>query len=95
VEKSIWVNREKPEETTENELPWPTNGGPLGCLIGAMSGLLLGAFLGTTLLIPLRTLALVCTVVMTIALAVAGWKIGRGIFHEYTPPKPRRRFKRE
>jgi predicted lipid-binding transport protein (Tim44 family) len=85
----------EPAGEARSDPPWPTNGGPLGCLIGTMTGLLLGAFLGTTLLIPYRFLGIVLTVVFTLGLAVAGWKIGRSIFREYTPPKPRRRFKKE
>ncbi len=76
-----------------NEPPWPTNGGPLGCLIGSMSGLLIGAFLGTTLLIPYRVTGIVLTVLLTFILAVLGWKIGRGVFREYAPPTSRRRLR--
>jgi hypothetical protein len=72
------------------EQDWPTNGGPLGCLLGALAGFLLGGFLGTTLLIFERPIALVLTVVLTMGLAIAGWQIGRSIFREYKPAKPRR-----
>lgn len=78
------------EQRQREEQDWPTNGGPLGCLLGALAGFLLGGFLGTTLLIFDRPIALVLTVLLTIGLAVAGWKIGRSIFREYKPPKPRR-----
>ena len=73
-----------------DEQDWPTNGGPLGCLLGALAGFLAGGFLGTTLLIFDRPIALALTVVLTIGLAIAGWKIGRSIFREYKAPKPRR-----
>ena len=73
------------------ETPWPTNGGPLGCLIGLLAGLLLGAFLGTTLFAFDRLIGIPLTMVFAVALAIVGWKIGRRIFREYKPPKPRRR----
>lgn len=76
------------------EPPWPTNGGPLGCLLGAIAGVLLGGFLGTTLLIFQRPIAIVLTVVLMIGLAVAGWQIGRRVFKEYKPPNVRQRPKR-
>ena len=79
-----------PGTRQRTEQDWPTNGGPLGCLLGALAGFLAGGFLGTTLLIFERPIALVLTVVLTIGLAVAGWQIGRSIFREYKPPKPRR-----
>lgn len=84
----------EPASMPPAETPWPTNGGPLGCLIGSVSGLLLGAFFGTTLLAFDRLIGIPLTIVLTILLAVAGWKIGRRIFREYKPPKPRRRFNR-
>ena len=77
------------EQPTPEEPPWPTNGGPLGCLLGAIAGVLLGGFLGTTLLIFYRPIGIILTVVLTIGLAVAGWQIGRSIFREYKPPKVR------
>ena len=73
------------------ETPWPTNGGPLGCLIGLLSGLLLGAFLATTLFAFDRLIGIPLTLVLSILLAIVGWKIGRSIFREYKPPKPRQR----
>lgn len=76
--------QQQPEEP-----PWPTNGGPLGCLLGAIAGVLLGGFLGTTLLIFYRPVGITLTVLLTIGLAIAGWQIGRKIFREYKPPKPR------
>jgi predicted lipid-binding transport protein (Tim44 family) len=92
------ADRENQEEVNDpvrgdqqpEEPPWPTNGGPLGCLLGSMSGFLLGGFLGTTLLIFDRPIALALTVALTLGLAIAGWQIGRKIFREYKPPKPRR-----
>lgn len=76
-----------------DESAWPTNGGPLGCLLGTIAGFVLGGFLGTTLLIFDRPIALALTVVFTVGLAIAGWQIGRSIFREYKPPKQRRRAK--
>jgi predicted lipid-binding transport protein (Tim44 family) len=88
------LEAESQPQTEGNRQPaeqdWPTNGGPLGCLLGALAGFLLGGFLGTTLLIFERPIALALTVALTIGLAVAGWQIGRSIFREYKPPKPRR-----
>jgi predicted lipid-binding transport protein (Tim44 family) len=83
-----------PVEPSPEEPPWPTNGGPLGCLLGAIAGVLLGGFLGTTLLIFYRPIAIVLTVVLMIGLAIAGWQIGRRVFKEYKPPKERKRSKR-
>ena len=71
------------------EPDWPTNGGPLGCLLGSITGFVLGGFLGTTLLIFNRPIGITLTVLLTIGLAVAGWQIGRRIFREYKPPKVR------
>lgn len=81
--------QQQPEET-----PWPTNGGPLGCLLGAIAGVLLGGFLGTTLLIFYRPVGITLTVVLTVGLAIAGWQIGYRVFREYKPPKQRRRVER-
>ncbi|HEY7347488.1 MAG TPA: hypothetical protein VH599_04160 [Ktedonobacterales bacterium] len=78
--------RQPPEEPS-----WPTNGGPLGCLIGALAGVLVGGFLGTTLLIFDRVIGITLTVLLTVGLAIVGWQIGRTIFREYRPPKQRRR----
>lgn len=83
----------QPEPQEPEGPPWPTNGGPLGCLLGAMVGFLVGGFLGTTLLIPYRPVGITLTVLLTLGLAVAGWKIGRSIFREYKLPKPRRQGK--
>ncbi len=84
-------SNEQPEgQRQREEQDWPTNGGPLGCLLGALAGFLVGGFLGTSLLIFNRPVALVLTAVLTIGLAWAGWQIGRSIFREYKPPKPRR-----
>ncbi len=83
--------QQEPEKQQQpEEPPWPTNGGPLGCLLGAIAGVLLGGFLGTTLLIFYRPVGITLTVVLTVGLAFAGWQIGRKIFREYKPPKPRR-----
>ncbi len=71
------------------EAAWPTNGGPLGCLIGLIAGVLIGTFLGTTLFIPYRLFSIVLTIVLGIGLAVAGWQIGRRIFKEYKPHRRR------
>lgn len=87
-------NQRQEENQPAEEPPWPTNGGPLGCLLGAMAGVLLGAFLGTTLLIFQRPIGIALTVVLTIGLAVAGWQIGRSIFREYKPPKEPRQPER-
>ena len=94
--KHFHVNdNEEPEQQQPEEQPlpeepaWPTNGGPLGCLLGAIAGVLLGGFLGTTLLIFYRPVGITLTVLLTIGLAIAGWQIGRRIFREYKPPKPR------
>jgi predicted lipid-binding transport protein (Tim44 family) len=82
------------ENRQPEEPPWPTNGGPLGCLLGAITGVLLGGFLGTTLLIFDRAIGITLTVLLTIGLAVVGWQIGRSIFREYKPPKERRQKKK-
>lgn len=95
-EKKLPLNNDQEQETPpqpEEEPPWPTNGGPLGCLIGAMTGFLLGGFLATTLLIFYRPVGIALTVLLTIGLAILGWQIGRRIFREYKPPKQRRRPK--
>lgn len=81
--------QQEPADTPPAETPWPTNGGPLGCLLGLFSGLLLGAFLGTTLFAFDRLIGIPLTIVLAVALAVVGWKIGRRVFREYKPPKPR------
>lgn len=82
---------QEPVKEPAAETPWPTNGGPLGCLIGLLSGLLLGAFLATTLFAFDRLIGIPLTLVLSILLAIVGWKIGRSIFREYKPPKPRQR----
>lgn len=96
-EKKLPLNDDQEQEITQEqetprqpeEPPWPTNGGPLGCLIGAMTGFLLGGFLATTLLIFYRPVGITLTVLLTIGLAILGWQIGRRIFREYKPPKRR------
>lgn len=94
-EKKLPLNNDQEQETPPQpeEPPWPTNGGPLGCLIGAMTGFLLGGFLATTLLIFYRPVGIALTVLLTIGLAILGWQIGRRIFREYKPPKQRRQQK--
>jgi uncharacterized membrane protein AbrB (regulator of aidB expression) len=80
--------QETPPQASE-EIAWPTNGGPLGCLLGLISGVLIGTFLGTTIFIPYRLMSIILTVCLGIGLAVIGWQIGRRIFREYKPPRRR------
>jgi len=88
-------SEQQPEENQKpEEPPWPTNGGPLGCLLGAIAGVLLGGFLGTTILIFYRPVGITLTILLAVGLAILGWQIGRSIFREYKPPKPRRQVKR-
>ncbi len=88
-QESQQYSGEQERQQPAEEPPWPTNGGPLGCLLGAVSGVLVGGFLGTTLLIPYRLVGITLTVLLTIGLAILGWQIGRRIFREYKPPKVR------
>lgn len=80
-------NEEQQNNLTDKDTPWPTNGGPLGCLLGAITGVLVGGFLGTTLLTFYRLVGIPLTVFLTIGLAIIGWQIGRKVFREYRPPK--------
>jgi predicted lipid-binding transport protein (Tim44 family) len=79
---------------SNEDVPWPTNGGPLGCLLGAIAGVLIGGFLGTTLFIFDRFIGIPLTVFLTIGLAIVGWHIGRRLFREYKPPKRREPMQR-
>lgn len=90
-EKHLPLSSEDQQQSNENgeDIPWPTNGGPLGCLLGAISGVLIGGFLGTTLLTFYRFVGIPLTVLLTISLAIIGWQIGRKVFREYKPPKQR------
>jgi uncharacterized membrane protein AbrB (regulator of aidB expression) len=76
-------------DKNDEDVPWPTNGGPLGCLLGAIAGILIGGFLGTTLFTFYRFIGIPLTVLLTIGLAVIGWQIGRKVFREYKPPRRR------
>jgi predicted lipid-binding transport protein (Tim44 family) len=95
-EKNLPSSTDQKQEETQQleEPPWPTNGGPLGCLLGAIAGVLIGGFLGTTLLIPYRFVGITLTILLMIGLAILGWQIGRKIFREYKPPKQGRRMKK-
>lgn len=91
-EKCIPLSNEEQQQddTTDRDTPWPTNGGPLGCLLGAITGFLVGGFLGTTLLTFYRFVGIPLTLCLTIGLAIVGWQIGRKVFREYKPPHQHR-----
>ena len=75
---------------------WPTNGGPLGCLVGLVAGFVITGFLASTLISFVHFskagvggwfifAAVVVMLVGAILSGWAGWRVGKRVYREYTP----------
>jgi len=102
----------QPDETPdEDRIPvpddglgeWPTNGGPLGCLVGLMTGCVLAGFLGSTLISFVHFSkagaggwfifsAVMVMLVFSIVFATLGWRIGKRFYREYAPTARQQRI---
>ena len=84
-----------PEESLPPEARGETNGGPLGCCLGTILGLFLAFALVTGLSILMASGGTFITIPATILGAClggfVGWRIGKRVYKEYTPPVVKQR----
>ncbi len=95
-------NSENQPELEQSQQPledeeWPTNGGPLGCVIAASFGFILAAFIASPLIrgaahagvssivfsLSGYGIMLACVIIF----GFIGWRLGKKYFIEYPRPK--------
>ncbi len=87
---------DQPQPPLEDE-EWPTNGGPLGCLIASAIGFILAAFIASPLIRSSSRAGLASLVyslsgygimlACVIIFGFIGWRLGKKFFIEYPKPK--------